>query len=133
MLYPMVILIFDLFSLAMYGTGTRLPGPSSRIAYAVVTVTLEDRPDGGLRVFSCDLPGLILSGPDKNVVVKQTITAIKALFERMGHKAIHVHPAHSPAEALKRPSPRDVSMTVQGVTPQLERFVVEYREVSTKD
>ncbi len=98
--------------------------------YAVVTVTMEDRTDGGLRVFSADLPGLVLSGPDKMIVAKQTVTAIKALFELKGHSHVHVSPAKSPTEALKLPSPRDVAMHVIAAAAQLEQFVVEYKEAA---
>lgn len=35
-----------------------------------ITVYLEPREDGGLRVWSDDLPGLILSGPDQVVILR---------------------------------------------------------------
>ena len=92
---------------------------------AIVTVTMEDREDGGLRTHSSDLPGLICSGPDKAHVIAQTRIAIKAIFEHLGRKVVDVRPAHYPIEALKLPSPRNVQMQVH-----CERFVVEYLEAA---
>jgi hypothetical protein len=43
------------------------------------TVTLERRFDGGLRVYSDDLPGFILSGPDPQKVMADVIPAIQVL------------------------------------------------------
>lgn len=45
-----------------------------------VTITLEDREDGGLRVYSDDLPGLILSHSDRTKVGSDIVPAIDALI-----------------------------------------------------
>ncbi len=50
----------------------------------VVNVTLKDCEDGGLEVFSDDLPGLILSGPDPDNVAAAIMPAIKALLQHRG-------------------------------------------------
>lgn len=93
----------------------------------VVTVTLEDRGDGGLRVSSEELPGLILSGANKDSVFRQIETAIKAIFEFNGFADVSVKHTVSPEEALRAPRPRDVQMVVNGANQQVktERFVVE--------
>lgn len=79
----------------------------------VVRVTLKDREDGGLRVFSDDLPGLILSGDDRDAVCGSIIPAIRALLEHKGIRVTAVKPAQALSEVIKRPSPRDVDLHVQ--------------------
>lgn len=49
-----------------------------------VTIVLHRRPDGGLRVHSDNLPGLILSGADQDEVVLDIGVAIKRLLEHRG-------------------------------------------------
>jgi hypothetical protein len=46
-----------------------------------VTITFEPREDGGIRVYSKDLPGLILSGLDVKAVMADVLTAAKMLQE----------------------------------------------------
>lgn len=46
-----------------------------------VTLRLDYREDGGLRVSSPDMPGLILSGEDRDAVMRQVIPAIDAIRE----------------------------------------------------
>jgi len=86
----------------------------------IVTVTIEDREDGGLRVHSDDLPGLILSGSRKEEVVRKIVPAIQALFEFKGFGQVTVRPAKPVYEILKLASPRDIDVHVQH-----EQFVVE--------
>lgn len=86
----------------------------------VVNVTLEDRPDGGLRVSSENLPGLILSGPDRAAVVDCIIPAIEELFARRGRDVMQVRPAEPIEDVLEAPSPRDVEVHVR-----YRQFVVE--------
>jgi len=85
----------------------------------VVSVTLEDREDGGLRVFSADLPGLILSGIDKEAVCSNIAPAIQAIFGHQGIE-VRVRSARPLNEVLQSGSPREVDMHVQ-------QFVVEMR------
>jgi hypothetical protein len=92
----------------------------NRQEYVVVTVTLEDREDGGLRVYSKDLPGLILSGPDKKEICDLIAPAIKGLLEYKGVHTISVHATRALEDILKHDSPRDVDIHVQQ-----EQFVVE--------
>lgn len=79
---------------------------------AVLTVTLVDREDGGLRVSCRDLPGLVLSGADRNAVCDAIIPAMKALLVHKGIKADEIRPALALPIAIQRPSPRDVDVSV---------------------
>jgi hypothetical protein len=88
-----------------------------------LTVTLEDREDGGVRVSSADLPGLILSGSDKHKVLGSVSLAIAALLEHSGLENVTVKPAKSLAEILNGKNPQDVDMHVQ-------HFVIEYRKAA---
>lgn len=49
---------------------------------AKYTITIEDREDGGLRVSSDDIAGLILSGPDKEKVLADMAVVIPVLMRR---------------------------------------------------
>ena len=96
-------------------------------SWTVVTVTLADREDGGLRVFSNDLPGLILSGSERKRVVASIIPAIKALFEHNGYRKVVVRPTKPVSEVLQPGAPRDMDVHVE-----LERkqFIVEVSEAA---
>ena len=86
----------------------------------VIAVTLDDRSDAGLRVYSDDLPGLILSGPDKTIVCDAIVPAIRDLLERRGLHVSDVRLSKSPAEVVKMPAPRALDVHVR-------QFVVEYK------
>ena len=49
--------------------------------YLKVVVTCKRRDDGGLQVWSEDVPGLLLSGPDPDAVLEDVIPALEALFK----------------------------------------------------
>lgn len=91
----------------------------------VVTVTLQDREGGGLEVFSDDLPGLILSGSNRDKVASAIIPAIEALFKQKGFAKVIVRPAMPVAQVLQSASPRDVDIHVH-----YEQFVVELPEAA---
>lgn len=91
---------------------------------AIVAVTIEDREDGGLRVHSDSLPGLILSGK-KDQVLKAIAPAIAALIELTGKKVVAVHQARNLGEVLKEPSPRTTNVHVH-----CEQFVVEFAQAA---
>lgn len=93
---------------------------SIMMTVTVLTVTLEDRADGGLRVYSDDLPGLILSGRDKNAICNAIAPAITALFQHRGIDGVVVRHATPISEVLKRQSPRDIDVQVHH-----QQFVVE--------
>jgi TctA family transporter len=91
----------------------------------VVTVTLQDREGGGLEVFSDDLPGLILSGPDRDKVAAAIIPAIEALFKYRGFERVRVRATTPVSQVLQSASPRDVDIHIQH-----EQFVVELPEAA---
>lgn len=88
-----------------------------------ITVTLEDREDGGVRVSSDDLYGLILSGADKQSVVESIAPAIKAILQRSGFEDVNVRHSRSVAELVNGDNPQDVDMHVQ-------HFVVELKQAA---
>ena len=91
----------------------------STSGFVTVTAKLADRPDGGVRVSSRDLPSLILSGRDKEQVIQDIPAAIKALLERGGLQSVKVHHSKTVAEIMNGKNPQDVDLNV-------EHFVVEY-------
>jgi hypothetical protein len=54
------------------------------LAMIMINVTCEDRPDGGVRVYSDQLPGLILSGKDRAKVLAGIEPAVKVFLQRQG-------------------------------------------------
>ncbi len=52
-----------------------------KAGYLTISVTFERREDGGLRVYSDDVPGLVLSGPDPVAVFEDVVPALERLFE----------------------------------------------------
>lgn len=79
----------------------------------LVTVTLEDREDGGLRVSSQEMHGLILSGADAPRILEMIAPAIQALwFHRYGSE-VDVRPAKPYADILGATRPCDVDMHVK--------------------
>ena len=79
----------------------------------LVKVTLEDREDGGLRVSSQDMHGLILSGSDASVVMEMIAPAIAALWQHRYNREASVTPATSYADMLDEVRPCDVDMHVK--------------------
>lgn len=69
------------------------------MSYTTVDVSLDDREDGGLNVYSDSLPGLILSGPDREKVASMIAPAIKTLLESRGIRVVLVEPER-PVEAV---------------------------------
>lgn len=45
-----------------------------------VSLSLEFRPDGGLRVYSDNVPGLILSGVDPDAVMSDVLPVLRELW-----------------------------------------------------
>ena len=86
----------------------------------IVAVQIEDREDGGLRVYSEDLPNLILSGRDKETVVSNIVPAIEAIFRHKGFSGVRVRPARAISDVLKVSGRRDVDVHIHH-----EQFVVE--------
>jgi hypothetical protein len=87
----------------------------------IVSVTLEDRDDHGLFVFSNDLPGLILSGADRETVCECIVPAIGAIFRHKGFADVHVSSVTPLSEILKLDSPRSVDLHVQHFLVELKK------------
>lgn len=51
--------------------------------FSKITVTFERRPDGGLRAYSDDIPGLVLSNIDPEKVFDDVIPAIEFILSEM--------------------------------------------------
>ena len=66
-----------------------------------LTVCFEARPDGGLRAYSDDVPGLVLSSPDIDGVLEDVTEALKIILsERLGAN-VEVAPLGDIREALE--------------------------------
>lgn len=72
---------------------------------AIIRVVCEERGDGGVRVSSPDVPGLHLSGADRDAVFADVGPAIQMLFKANQDIDIEWHPVVPSVEALLAPSP----------------------------
>jgi hypothetical protein len=103
-------------------------------AITTVCVSLEDREDGGLRVFSDELPGLILSGQDKMALMKKIAPAITALFKAAKGWDVRVRPAKPLSEILDGKNPQTLDMHVHksesGMYIHTKVFVVEFQQAA---
>jgi hypothetical protein len=93
--------------------------------YLILNVTLANREDGGLNVSSDDLPGLILSGSDRDKIAEAIAPAIKALFEYRGFRDVTVHHGMSVANLFGPHEPRSATVRVEHNGVETEQFVVE--------
>ena len=66
-----------------------------------VTVTFESRPDGGLRVWSDDVPGLVLSHSDVDGILADVKTAVETILSYRLNAKIVVGPLINRREALE--------------------------------
>jgi len=103
-----------------------------------VCVIIEDREDEGLRVFSDELPGLILSGHDRPAVMNKICPAIAALFKATKGLEVTVRPAKPLSEVLDGKNPQKLDMnvhragdtTTRGTQSTHKVFVVELRQAA---
>ena len=66
-----------------------------------ITVCFESRPDGGLRAYSDDVPGLVLSSMDIDGVLEDVTEALSVILsERLGAN-VEVEPLFNIREALE--------------------------------
>jgi hypothetical protein len=65
-----------------------------------LTVCFERRPDGGLRAYSDDVPGLVLSHADAGAVLDDVTTAIEVILSHRLNSGIDVHPLSELRDAL---------------------------------
>lgn len=57
-----------------------------------LTVNFESRPDGGLRAYSDDLPGVVLSSTDVDGVVQDVTEALKVIVSHLLNAEVEVQP-----------------------------------------
>lgn len=57
-----------------------------------ITVCFEARPDGGLRAYSDDVPGLVLSSMDIDGVLADVIEALSFILSQKMHQEVQVRP-----------------------------------------
>lgn len=57
-----------------------------------ITVCFEPRPDGGLRVYSDDVPGLVLSSTDIDGVLADVTEALSFILSEQMHGKVEVRP-----------------------------------------
>jgi hypothetical protein len=54
-----------------------------------ISVVFETRPDGGLRVYSDDVPGFVLSHPNRDLVLADVRPALETIVgEMMGERVV---------------------------------------------
>lgn len=66
-----------------------------------VTVTFERRQGGGLRAYSSDVPGLMLSGDDSEAVFEDVIPALETLCKHNLKLNVHFLPLVDVKNALQ--------------------------------
>ncbi len=84
--------------------------------YIKVSVMFERREDGGLRVYSNEVPGLILSGPDPELVFNDVVPALESLFKHNEELDVEFGQAMSLRYALQD----------RGFLPEGEKEVRDY-------
>ena len=82
---------------------------------ATICVVFESRPDGGVRVYSDDVPGFVLSHPNRALVVKDIPIALETIISEMMKR---------PVKVIASPGSRSVPWFEPG-----ERETREYKAV----
>lgn len=83
-----------------------------------VTVCFEQRPDGGLRAYSDEVPGLVLSHTDIDGVLADVTEAIKVILSHRLSANIDVKPLGNIRELLEQ----------NGIVPPKAAFVPGRKE-----
>jgi len=91
--------------------------------FIVLSVTLSGREDGGLNVSSDELPGLILSGSNREKIVAAIVPTIRAIFEHRGFRNVQVH--HGTPVAAVLSSDKDALIRGAHARGETEQFVIE--------
>lgn len=84
--------------------------------YLKVTVVFEQREDGGLRAYSEDVPGFVLSGADAEAVFADVIPALEMLFKHNRKMDVEFAPVSDLRSELER----------NGLLPSTPRETREY-------
>jgi len=85
--------------------------------YFKVVVTLERRADGGLRAYSDDVPGFVLSHADPRMVLSDIKSALEGILSHMFEGTIIVEELSRLREKTSQP---DVSVDSSLVVPTKE-------------
>jgi hypothetical protein len=56
----------------------------------IINVTLADRQDGGVRIWSDDIPGLVLSGLNRAKVIADIEPAVRAILKHKGEDVSNI-------------------------------------------
>jgi hypothetical protein len=89
-----------------------------------VTVCFESRPDGGLRVYSDDVPGLVLSSMDVDGVLEDVTEALKFILSERLHAQVDVEPLGDIREVLENKK----IVEPRGFAPGLKEYVAAIRQ-----
>lgn len=95
-----------------------------------LTVCFESRPDGGLRAYSDDVPGLILSSTDIDGVLEDVTEALKVILSHRFQAEVEVEPLGDIREALETngivgrtapfvPGPREYVAIIDGKATEI--------------
>ena len=79
---------------------------------AIISVTFDQQDDGEICVRSNDLPGLILSSPNKDRIVELVKPAITELLKAKGLEIVRVEPTRPFSEVVEGPMPGDVDVAI---------------------
>lgn len=66
-----------------------------------LTVCFEVRPDGGLRAYSDDVPGLVLSSTDIDGVLEDVTEALKVILSERLNANVKIEPLEDIRDALE--------------------------------
>lgn len=66
-----------------------------------ITVCFEQRPDGGLRAYSEEVPGLVLSHTDIDGVLADVTAALEVILSHKFNASINIKPLENIREALE--------------------------------
>lgn len=84
---------------------------SSESEFLIVTLKVEDRPDGGITVTADDVPGLLLSGADRRLIWSVVGLSVERLLRT--NKGLHVVRALLPQEPPGGDGPQSVPIEVE--------------------
>jgi hypothetical protein len=90
--------------------------------YAKVVVTLEPREDGGLRAYSDDVPGFVLSHRDPEKVLADIKPALEAILSDMWNATVHTDVLLT----IRDPEDLYERRVIDPCTPQKVEYVAEF-------
>ena len=84
-----------------------------------ITVCFESRPDGGLRAYSDDVPGLVLSHSDIDGVLADVTDALRVILSHQLNAQIDVKPLADIREILEN----NGIVPPKGIVPHRQEYV----------